>query len=112
MKKLVVLAVALTYAGTASAGMWCKNDTGQSLQWNNGDPRPTGFNTNGFVICYVQRTTLALIQGSGLPMPPLVIQNQDGGVLFRGIHARWLVDNIAYMTGAPATLADYNAIVL
>jgi len=124
--KLVALAAAMAFAGSASAALYCKNDKGQELRWQAGWPTPVLKNAKDpnkipvdfdlrnerDVICFVNGPLLTnlLPQVQGLPhIPGIVTAPGNGdGLMYRGDFARFLIDNLPALTGAPATMDDYN----
>lgn len=124
--KLVALAVAMAFAGSASAAMYCKNEKGHQLVWkvgmltpilkNGRDPNkvPVDFDLRAErdVMCFVNgpllTTFLPSIQGipqiSGIVSAP----GNGDGLIFRGDMARFLIDNLPALSGAPATMEDYE----
>lgn len=110
--KAICIAAALSVSTAAHAGLWCKNDVGQVLEWYTGQswhPAPTGdfaHSSARDVICFVRGTTYKDIAGVGLPyVGGLPIQ---GGMIYRGEAARWLVDNLGALYGTPATFEYFS----
>ena len=124
--KLVALAVAMAFAGSASAALYCKNEKLQELRWQAGWPTPILKNgkdekkvpvefdlrADRKVICFVNgpllTNILPLIQG--LPQVPGIVTapGNGDGLIFRGDLARFLIDNLPAVTGAPSTMDDYE----
>lgn len=135
MKKLAV-AVALMFGvvGASEAGVYCKNEKGQTYEWHIGWERPAesanfskeGNGNNGHqkpwfehgldrnVICFVNAETyrnLWLLRGLKYiqNMDTDAVAGRDGdGILYRGDEARFIIDNLPTVYGDYTTKAYYN----
>ena len=110
--KTICIAAALSIPVAAQAGIWCKNDVGQALEWHTGEAwHPTAggdfaHSSAHNVICYVSGKTYKDLAGAGLPyIDGLAV---GSGIIYRGEAARWLVDNLGALYGTPATFEYFS----
>jgi len=102
MKKLVVLAVALTFADVANAELYCTNGKGHEVVWSVGAPRPViDLTLGGFFYCDAGGAAYARI--AAMPGVRTVPGHFRGG--WFGDEARFIVWNVAQ----PAH-ADYQSL--
>lgn len=118
MKRTIALATLIALSAPASASLFCKNDLGQSMEWKWGHARPNiapaAFDVRlpRAVVCLVNGFALTHgIPQTGLQRVPVISDDSTApGIVYRSRDAVWLIENLPALSGAPATVADYNAI--
>lgn len=135
MKRTILAIATALFVGSASAGLWCKNDEGQTYHWQRDWPRPVEsanfkmpslpiFSTKGDVVCFLDGQLYRDVANNaigirGVPVQAAIPQdlvnhplygNQTAGTVYRGDMARWLIDNLPSSYGQYATFEYYLSI--
>lgn len=136
MNRILMAALVSTFAVSANAALWCKNDDGETYKWRMSDPRPVEsanfktspehpvFKTSGNVVCFLNgqlyRDVASNVLGiRGFPVLASIpfdlvegvnLGADSAGVVYRGDDARWLIDNLPSAYGQYATKSYYDSI--